>query len=109
MFALRNLIIHGNLFEKDIINNNDGFKYQVSGKASKIYAFFIENDLMKQTEIEFLDHYELNAKSVHFFIENVLQFVQEYSSFMQPKLSFNYLDIFNKMGLFEINYSVLKN
>jgi len=107
LFALRNLLIHGNDFEVEIIDSHLGMRYEVSGKAKEVYDYLLEKKLLMPEEIQNINHYELNAKAVHFFIKESIHFTEIYLKFLSAKSDFDYYKYYNDRDLFKINYDVL--
>lgn len=109
LFKLRNSIVHGNDFEIDIICGNNSYRYEVSGKAKEVYKYLIEKELLSAAELENLDYYELNPKSVHFFIKETYVFTKKYLKYITSKTDFDYLKQFEESGFFNGNHNKLLN
>jgi hypothetical protein len=95
MFNLRNRLIHGNNFEKTFYANEDNkINFEVSGNANIIYSYFIEQELITQDKIEFLNHFELNSQIIKHFLNCTNTFTKNYCNFIKSIINFDFNSIY---------------
>ena|GEM_PF-2578210 len=110
LFKLRNLLIHGNNFEKVIMidyPSNDS-RYAITGKGEGVYMFLIEKKLMRSEEIEKLGYYELNSETIFYFISQIISFTKLYTEFLQTITGKDYKEYYSQIGLFDERHKILK-
>lgn len=106
MFKLRNLIVHGNDFHVELFqsDNEVDYEYRFPGQANLIYQYLIERKVFNSSEIPDTTHFHLNRESICLFIDETLEFANDFSNYISSELK---LEDFSDLEIFGI--SEMKN